>query len=87
MPRKGRSAGTANEVEKDSQEKQKIQVCWAKSKTQLITEWFCKQDKNGKRVSYQTWTKKNYFDIVERILQDTGLYQKEAVTKKKPLIR
>lgn len=40
MSRKGRSAGTANEVEKDSQEKQKIQVHWAKSETQLITEWF-----------------------------------------------
>ena len=83
MPRKGRSAGTANEVEKDSQEKRKIEVCWAKSKTQLITEWFCKQDKDGERVNYQGWTKGNHSDAAERILQDIGLHQKEGVTKKR----
>lgn len=83
MPRKGRSAGTANEVEKDSQEKRKIQVRWAKSETQLIAEWFCKRDEDGERVNYQAWTKGNHSDAAERMLQDTGLHQKEGVTKKK----
>lgn len=53
MPRKGRFADIANEVEKNSQEKQKISVCQIKSETQLITECFCKRDKDNKRMNYQ----------------------------------
>lgn len=38
-------------------------------------------------MNYQAWTNRNYFDATEQMLQDTNLYQKDKITKKKSLIR
>ena len=83
MPPKRRSVKAVAEAEKNSQEKRKYSIRWAKSETQLIVEWFCTRNENGVRVNYDAWTTESSSDAAEKMLNQTGLVIKAGVTKKK----
>ena len=83
MPRKHKSKEAAPEPTKDSQEKRKSSIRWAKFEIQLIVEWFCIQNEKSIRINYDAWTTGNHSDAAEKMLIQTGLTVKAGVTKKK----
>ena len=46
-------------------------------------EWFCRRDEAGRATNYNAWTTTVHTEVAERMLQETGLKDKNLVTKKK----
>ena len=58
-------------------------IKWVEQDVDLIVEWFCKRDEAGIPITYEAWVTSAHTDIAQRMLEETGLENKQLATKKK----
>ena len=78
MPPKKDSAGVSG-----PKEAQAPAIKWVHQDIDLIVEWFCKRNEEGIPANYEAWATRTHTDVAERMLEETGLVNKQLAMKKK----
>lgn len=58
-------------------------IKWVQQDIDLMVEWFCKRNENGIPINNEAWVTRTHTDVAERMLEETGLANKQLATKKK----